>query len=321
MTAASGQRKSVVALSGGIGGAKLALGLKRILAPDSLTVIANTADDFEHIGLSVSPDIDTLVYTLANLSNTELGWGRAGETWTFMDAMKLLGGETWFNLGDGDLAMHVQRTYRLNKGDSLTAITGDVCKALNVGARILPMSDQPVRTQLRADEGWLDFQDYFVGRQSEPVIHELRYTGIEAAQAAPDVIDAIRSTNTTAIVICPSNPLISIEPILAIAGIRDAIADASAPAIAISPIIDGNAVKGPTAKMLRELGHEATAATVLGRYEGLLDAYIADPRDMKSLQNTGSRVSMVPADIMMVTLDDRERLARTVMDVAAQLVS
>ena len=321
MTAASAQRKNVVALSGGIGGAKLALGLKRTLAPDSLTVIANTADDFEHIGLSVSPDIDTLVYTLAGLSNTELGWGRAGETWTFMDAMKSLGGETWFNLGDGDLAMHVQRTHRLNNGDSLSAITADVCKALNTGARILPMSDQPVRTQLRADEGWLDFQDYFVGRQSEPVIHELKYAGIETAQAAPGVIDAIRSTDTAAIIICPSNPLISIEPILAISGVRDAIAEASAPVIAISPIINGNAVKGPTVKMLRELGHEATAATVLRRYQGLLDTYIVDPRDMKSLESKGPRVSMVTADIMMVTLDDRERLARTVMDVAAQLAS
>lgn len=319
MSEPSTKAKNVVALSGGIGGAKLALGLKRILPPGDLTVIANTADDFEHMGLYVSPDIDTLIYTLAGLNNTELGWGRAGETWTFMETMKALGGEAWFNLGDGDLAMHVLRTHRLSQGDTLTAITADICSTLDVGARILPMADQPVRTRLRTDEGWLDFQDYFVGQQSAPIIQELEYAGIDTARAAPGIIEAITSPVTAAIVICPSNPLISIEPILAVDGIRDAITQATAPVIAISPIIDGTAVKGPTAKMLRELGHEATAATVLGRYEDLLDAYIADPRDMNALQQTSSEAKLVAADIMMVTLDDRERLARTVMDVAADL--
>lgn len=321
MTAQATISKKMVALSGGIGGAKLALGLKRILAQDSLTIIANTADDFEHMGLYVSPDIDTLVYTLAGINNAELGWGRAGETWTFMKTMKALGGETWFNLGDGDLAMHVLRTHRLSRGETLAAITADICQSLDVGAQILPMSNQPVRTRLRTSEGWLDFQDYFVGRQSEPVIDALEYADIDAAQAAPGIIEAITSTETAAIVICPSNPLISIEPILAVAGIREAVAQATAPVIAISPIIDGNAVKGPTAKMLRELGYEAAAATVLGRYEGLLDAYIADPRDMNALEPIGSAAKLVPTDIMMVTLEDRERLARTVMDVASGLTS
>ena len=318
-TPTSPNRSKVIALSGGIGGAKLALGLKRILPPDMLTIIANTPDDFAHMGLHVSPDIDTLVYTLAGLSNTELGWGRKGETWTFMKAMGALGGETWFNLGDGDLAMHVLRTSRLAKGDTLTGITADICNTLNVGARVLPMSNQSVRTRLRADDGWLDFQDYFVGRQAKPVVHELAYAGIEDSSPAPDVLEALTADDISAIVICPSNPLISIEPILAVPGIAQAIQDASAPVIAVSPIIDGKAVKGPTAKMLRELGSQATAATVLQRYDGLLDAYIADPRDMKSLQTVASDVSLHPADIMMVSLDDRERLARTVMNVAAEL--
>ncbi len=314
-------RTKVVALSGGIGGAKLALGLKRILPVDSLTIIANTADDFEHMGLYVSPDIDTLVYTLADLSDTERGWGRADETWTFMAATQSLGGETWFNLGDGDLAMHVLRSARLAKGHSLTAITVDVCARLGVGAHVLPMSDQPVRTRLRSNDGWLDFQEYFVGRQAQPVVHEITYAGIDAAHPASGLIETLHADDIAAIVICPSNPLISIEPILTVPGIRQALAKASAPVIAVSPIIDGQSVKGPTAKMLRELGHAATAATVLQRYDDLLDAYIADPRDMKALEAIGSGVSLVPADIMMVTLDDRERLARTVMDVAQGLIA
>ena len=311
--------RKVVALSGGIGGAKLALGLSRILPSGDLTVIANTADDFEHFGLYISPDIDTLVYTLAGLSNTELGWGRHGETWTFMQTMQSLGGETWFNLGDGDLAMHVLRTSRLASGDTLTAITAHVSRALGIDPTILPMSDQPVRTRLRTDDGWLDFQSYFVARKTEPAIHEIEYRGINQAEPAAGVIESLTSPDTAAIVICPSNPLISIEPILAVPGIRQAIKDASAPVIAVSPIIDGKAVKGPTAKMFRELGHEPTAATVLQRYAGLLDAFIADPRDMKSLESVASDVSLIPADIMMVSLDDRERLARTVMYVAAKL--
>lgn len=317
-TNASDDRK-VVALSGGIGGAKLALGLKRVLAPGGLSVIANTGDDFEHMGLSVSPDIDTLVYTLAGLSNTELGWGRADETWAFMQAMKALGGETWFQLGDGDLAMHVLRTSRLANGDSLTAITADVCEMLKVGATILPMSDQPVRTRVRTSDGWLDFQDYFVRRRAEPIVEEIAYVGRETAGPPDDVIDAVTSEDTAAIVICPSNPLISIDPILEVSGVRQAIVDATAPVIAVSPIIDGQAVKGPTAKMLRELGHDASARVVLGHYQGLIDAYIADPRDMKALEEAGSDVALFGADIMMVSLEDRDRLARTVMDVAAGL--
>ena len=310
----------VVALSGGIGGAKLALGLKRVLTSGALTVIANTGDDFEHLGLHVSPDIDTLVYTLAGINNPETGWGRRDESWQFMAAIGALGGETWFQLGDADLAMHVMRTQRLARGDALSTVTADVCRALDVGTHVLPMSDDAVRTRIRAETGWLDFQDYFVRQQSRPVVREITYDGAEKSTPAAGVIEAL--TKADAVVLCPSNPLISIEPILAVPGIRDAIAQSPAPAIAISPIIAGQAVKGPTAKMLTELGLAPTAATVLARYQGLIDAFIADPRDAAELSATGvSTVEIVAADVMMQTIDDRERVARCALDAAARLHS
>lgn len=313
--------RRVVALSGGIGGAKLALGLKRVLPPGALTVIANTGDDFEHMGLYVSPDIDTLVYTLSGLSNETLGWGRRDETWTFMEALAALGGETWFRLGDGDLAMHILRTTRMARGDTLTAITADVCRKLDVGATILPATDQPVRTQVKSDEGWLDFQDYFVARQAEPVVRELAYAGAETARPADGVCEILSASDVDAIVVCPSNPLISVEPILAVPGIRDAIRAAKAPVVAVSPIVRGMALKGPTAKMLTELGFEATARTVLERYAGLIDAFIADPEDIAGLAGVAPDVLVAGGDIIMKSLEDRERVARSVLDVAAQVAA
>jgi len=283
---ASGPRK-VVALSGGIGGAKLALGLKQVLLDGALTVVANTGDDFVHMGLHVSPDIDTLVYTLAGINNPETGWGRAGETWSFMSAVETLGGEAWFKLGDGDLAMHVLRTEKLRSGETLGAITADVCRALSVGATIVPMSDQSVRTMLRSAEGWLEFQDYFVHRQAAPVVEEIAYVGAAEASPPAGLCELLVGDDVDAIVICPSNPLISVEPILAVPGIREAIRAASAPVVAVSPIIDGQAVKGPTAKMLRELGFDANATTVMQRYAGLIDAFVADPRDVPALLDAG----------------------------------
>lgn len=311
----------VVALSGGIGGAKLALGLKRVLPAGALAIVANTGDDFEHMGLTVSPDIDTLVYTLAGLANPETGWGRRDETWSFMNAVGALGGETWFKLGDGDLGMHVMRTMRLKRGDSLSAITSDVCRALDVGATIVPMSDQPVRTKLRSDSGWLEFQHYFVRQQARPVVHEIAYEGSETARPPAGLLELLSGPGLDAIVICPSNPLISVEPILAVTGIADAIARAPAPVIAVSPIIAGRAVKGPTAKMLEELGQPATARTVLERYAGLVDAFIVDPGDMAELEAAATGVTLHAADIMMTSLEDRERLAGTVLNVAHLIAS
>ena len=222
----------ILALSGGVGGAKLALGLARVMPPEELCVVVNTGDDFEHLGLSISPDIDTVTYTLSGLANRELGWGRHDETWSFMETMESLGGDTWFRLGDRDIALHVERTRRLNLGETLSAVTADLCHRLGIKSRVMPMSNDPVRTRLRTDEGWLDFQEYFVHRRCEPVVRELVFQGAGAARAHPDFLAALADPALQAIVICPSNPFISVEPILAIPGVRQAMIDSPAPIIA-----------------------------------------------------------------------------------------
>ena len=255
-------RDLVVALSGGIGGAKLALGLSRILAPDNLIVVANVGDDFEHLGLHVSPDSDTLMYALAGLDNTKLGWGRRDETWSFMETLAALGGEDWFRLGDRDLAVHVERTRRLKAGEPLSAITADFCRRLGVAPRVVPATDDRLRTRLRTDEGWLDFQDYFVRLQCRPQVRELAFDGAEDARPQPDLMAALSDERLRAVVVCPSNPFISVEPILAVKGMREALARCGAPVVAVSPIIGGRAVKGPTAKMMTELGMIPGAAAV-----------------------------------------------------------
>ena len=240
----------VVALSGGVGGAKLALGLNTVMASDDLTLIANTGDDFQFHDLHVSPDIDTLVYTLSGKSDEVRGWGLAGETWGFMEALGELGGEAWFNLGDHDLAMHVLRTEKLRQGISLSAITADVRQALGIAAHILPMSDQAVPTIVHTVEhGPISFQRYFVERRAEPAVTGFTFEGIDAARPAPGLLDALAAADR--IIICPSNPFISIDPVLAVPGVRDALAKASAPVIAVSPIVGGDAIKGPTAKIFR----------------------------------------------------------------------
>ncbi|MEJ1975209.1 MAG: 2-phospho-L-lactate transferase CofD family protein [Acetobacteraceae bacterium] len=213
-----------MALSGGIGGAKLALGLSRVLPPEDLLVIANTGDDFEHLGLSISPDIDTLMYVLAGLDNPVTGWGRRDETWSFMETIGSLGGEDWFRLGDRDLATHVERTRRLRGGETLSQVTADFCRRLGIAARVLPMTDDRVRTRLRSDAGWIDFQDYFVRQQCRPVVHEIAFDGAADARPQPDFLAALRSGQVRAVVICPSNPFISVEPILAVPGLRAALA-------------------------------------------------------------------------------------------------
>ena len=307
----------IVALSGGVGGAKLALGLSRVMRPEELVVVVNTGDDFEHLGLSISPDIDTVTYTLSGLANRELGWGRHDETWSFMETMESLGGDTWFRLGDRDIALHVERTRRLHKGETLSAVTADLCRRLGIQSRVIPMSDDPVRTRLRTAEGWLDFQEYFVHRRCEPVVHELLFQGAGAARAHPEFLAALANPALQAIVICPSNPFISVEPILAIPGVRQALIDSPAPIIAVSPIIAGQAVKGPTAKMMTELGMDPSAGTVAQRYRDLLDGYVIDHADMSEVVSIDARVTL--AQTLMRTMEDREALARTVIDAAAVL--
>ena len=311
----SSPRGLVVALSGGVGGAKLALGLSRVLPAEDLLIVANTGDDFEHLDLSISPDIDTLMYTLSGLANQELGWGRRDETWSFMETIGALGGETWFRLGDRDLAVHVERTRRLRAGETLSAVTADFCARLGIGPRVLPMTDDRVRTRVLAEDGWIEFQEYFVHRQCKPVVRGLAFEGAASARAQPDFLAALADPRLAAVVICPSNPFISVEPILALPGVRDALAACGAPVVAVSPIIGGRAVKGPTAKMMTELGLNPSAAGVALRYGDLLDGYIVDRVDA----GTVAGPHMIAAQTLMKTLEDREALARVVLDAAAAI--
>ena len=298
----------IIALSGGIGGAKLALGLSRILPPEELLIIANTGDDFEHYGLTICPDTDTLLYTLAGLDNPRLGWGRADESWAFMETLATLGGADWFRLGDRDLSLHVLRSHRLRAGDSLSAITDDFRQRFGIGPRILPMSDDPVRTKIGTDQGWLDFQDWFVRLRAEPLARAVRFVGIEQARPQPVLLEALRA-QPRGIVICPSNPFISIEPILAVPGLRDAIKACGAPVVAVSPIIAGQAVKGPTARMFEALGVTPSAAAVAARYGDLLDGYVMEHGD----DGTGITPRVFHAATLMRDLTDKTALARQVL--------
>jgi LPPG:FO 2-phospho-L-lactate transferase len=305
---------AVVALCGGVGGAKLVHGLERVLPPGQLTAVINTGDDFRHLGLCISPDIDSVIYALSGLADPLRGWGRRDETWTFMAALRSLGGTDWFALGDGDLAMHVERTRRLSAGDSLTTVTAEFCRALDIDARLLPMSDDPVGTRLSTDEGWLDFQEYFVREKCRPAIREIAFYGATDARAQPDAIAALHDPGLRAVIICPSNPFVSVEPILAVPGFRDALRECRAPVVAVTPIIGGKAVKGPAAKMMQELGLAVTSEAVARRYSGLVDVFIADESDPPPASVDGIR--MARARTLMRSTEDREQLARTVLAIA-----
>lgn len=309
--------RGVIALSGGVGGAKLALGLSRVLADGELIVVANTGDDFRHLGLAISPDIDTLLYTLSGLADPERGWGRRDESWNFMAALQVLGGETWFQLGDRDLALHVERTQRLAAGEALSAVTEHLRRRLGIAAAVVPMTDDAVRTRLHTDQGWLDFQDYFVRRRCEPVVREIVFEGAERARPNEALLRALADTTLRAVVICPSNPLLSIEPILSLPGVRAALAACAAPVIAVSPLIGGQALKGPTARLMRELGEEAGVAGIARRYAGLIDALLVDPGDRPAAP--APDIEWLAAPIRMQDLKDRERLAAAVLAAADRL--
>jgi LPPG:FO 2-phospho-L-lactate transferase len=307
----------VVALCGGVGGAKLAQGLSVALPPEELSLIVNTGDDFQHLGLSISPDLDSVIYALAGLSDPVRGWGRRGETWTFMDALKGLGGENWFQLGDGDLAMHVERTWRLARGAPLSEVTAHLCRALGINIRVLPMSDDPVRTRVLTTEGWLDFQEYFVHRQCRPAVREFTFAGAETARAQPDAVAALGRRDLRAIVICPSNPFVSVEPILAVPGIRAAIQQSRAPVVAVTPIIGGKAIKGPAAKMMAELRLDVSGEAVARRYAGFIDGFVIDQAD--PLPEPLQDVTFFSAATLMTSTDDRVRLADAVLQAADTL--
>lgn len=296
----------------------MADGLAQALPADDLTVIVNTGDDFEHFGLTICPDLDTVCYTLAGLANPETGWGRVGETWSALTSVELLGGPTWFWLGDRDLGTHMERTRRLHAGDPLSAITADFCIAWGVRTRVLPMSDQPVRTLLDTDAGELAFQDYFVARRCEPKVSNFRFAGVEEAQPAPGVLEAIRAAQL--VVICPSNPWVSVAPILALPGLRDALN--AKPVLAVSPIVGGEALKGPAAKMFRELGVPPSALAVAQHYGNLLRGFVFDGVDAEQTDAIG-RLGIMPlaADTVMKDRADRMRLANEILEFGRSLLT
>jgi LPPG:FO 2-phospho-L-lactate transferase len=313
LTAASAG--TVLALSGGVGGAKLALGLEDVLPPGQLQVLVNTGDDFEHLGLRISPDIDTLLYTLAGRANQQLGWGLAGETWQAMQALEQLGGETWFRLGDRDLATHLWRSQQLASGRGLAAVTADLAQRLGVRSLVYPMSDDPVATTVHSDRGELPFQHYFVRYQCEPVVTGFTFEGIAAATPNSEVMRQLRKECYRAVVICPSNPFVSVDPILQLPGLWPALRDHPAPVIVVSPIVAGQAIKGPAAKMMSELGQGASALEVARyyctRYPGLVDCFVIDASDAKLAGDIGELgIEVAITSTIMKSRADKQALAR-----------
>jgi len=301
----------ILALCGGVGGAKLAYGLSRVLAPEDLTIVVNTGDDFEHLGLLICPDLDTVTYTLAEVENLAQGWGRDGESRSVLDEIGRRGGESWFLLGDKDIALHLLRRQMRDEGLGLTEITRRLTQRFGIAHPILPMSDDPVRTIVTTDEGPLAFQDYFVKRRCVPRVMQLTYQGADRAQASRAVLEACADPKLTGIVLCPSNPYLSIDPMLAIAGIKDALERRRVPALAVSPIIGGRALKGPAAKMMAELGHPVTSLTVLRHYGALIDGLVVDEEDRALTAERGpGDPALHVAKTVMKTREDRIALAR-----------
>jgi LPPG:FO 2-phospho-L-lactate transferase len=308
---------TVVALSGGVGGAKLALGLYRALPPDSLTVVANTGDDFDHLGLRICPDLDTLLYTLAALEHPEQGWGRRDETWTFMRVIEALGEDPWFRLGDADTALHVLRTHRLRGGAALSGVIEGFRLRLGIAAQILPMTDFRVETWVDTDQGELSFQEYFVRHRCQPRMRAIRFAGAAEATPAPGVRAALSAGGLEAIVLCPSNPYLSIDPLLAIPDLRRALEQRRVPLVAVSPLIGGAAVKGPTAKIMHELGIESSPEAIAAHYQGLIDGLVVDTADAAAAARMP--IPVFTTGTLMKTLEDRMRLAGFVLDCARAL--
>jgi LPPG:FO 2-phospho-L-lactate transferase len=310
----------ILALAGGVGGAKLVHGLAMQLAPEDLLVVVNTGDDFVHLGFNISPDLDTVMYWLAGLNDAERGWGLAGETWNFMASLERLGGPTWFRLGDHDLATHVERTQRLSHGERLSDVTAYLCERLAIRHRIVPMTDENMRTIVHTSEGALEFQHYFVRRQCEPQVLNLAFEGAQCASPSPAFGSALAREDLAAIVICPSNPLLSVEPILAVKHVRVSIQSHHAPVIAVSPIVGGRAIKGPAAKIFRELGRKASAFGIAQYYSGLIDGLVIDNIDAhlkRPIEALGLHVAVT--NTVMKTSQDQAHLANEVIALAARI--
>ncbi|MEZ4735171.1 MAG: 2-phospho-L-lactate transferase [Caldilineaceae bacterium] len=309
-------KMNVVALAGGVGGAKLATGLQEVLSPGDLTVIVNTGDDFDHWGLSICPDVDTVLYNLAGLNHPEQGWGRVGESFTTLQTMSQLGGEDWFLLGDRDLALHLRRTEWLRQGISLTEVTDRLRRSLGIPSRVLPMSDQPVRTLVHTDEGDLPFQHYFVRRRAEPLLIDLTFVGAATARMSESVHHILEMADV--VVFCPSNPYLSIDPILSVPGLRQTLRRLPAPKIAVTPIVSGRAIKGPAAKIMKELGLMISPLTVVDRYDDLLSGFVLDQSDSILAQSTN--MPTLVTDTIMTDLASKAQLAEQVLSFAKALI-
>ena len=310
--------KCVLALSGGVGGAKLSLGLADSVPPERLHVLVNTADDFEHYGLRISPDIDTHIYTLSGRANQELGWGVANETWNTMAAMEELGGETWFRLGDRDMATHLWRTQQLTSGRGFCEVTADLARRLGVACHIHPMSEEPVRTTVQGSAGDRSFQEYFGREQCRPEVNGFTFDGISAARPNRQVMALLKQGSVSRVVVCPSNPFVSVDPILQVPGLWLALRDLAVPVILVSPIVAGAAIKGPAAKMMMELELPVTAEGVARhyttRYPGLIDYFVIDESDAK-LAGEIEALGIAPAvtTTVMKSREDKQRLASFVL--------
>ena len=311
------KRGHVLALSGGVGGAKLAAGLAAVLPPERLTIAVNTGDDFEHLGMTICPDIDSVVYALAGLNDTVRGWGVVDESWRTMERLGALGEATWFNLGDRDMAMHIARSWRLRAGESLSQVTERLTGALGIGARVVPMSDAPVRTQVKTEGGWMDFQRYFVAEQCRPVASAIRFAGTPGAAPSPALAEALARDDLAAVILCPSNPFLSVDPILGVDGVRAALLARKVPFVAVSPLVGGKAIKGPLGKLLTELGKGCDNRAIAAHYAGLLDHLVIDEADAADAE--GLRAMGISATItatVMYEAADRERLARVALSAA-----
>ena len=303
----------IIALSGGVGGAKLCLGLHQICEPEELYFITNTGDDFLYLGFYIAPDVDTLVYTLAGLNNTETGWGRADETWKTHNVLGELGADNWFKLGDKDLALHLHRSKALRNGKRLTSITQDIANRFHLKATVLPMSDHMIQTVIDTNEGLLSFQEYFVKQASKPKIKDISFKSKNPEPSA-EVTETLMDPDLKGIVICPSNPYLSIDPILSIETISQSIAESKSPRVAVSPIINGQSVKGPTTKIMNELGLETNVLTIAQHYKNYIDGIVIDTSDQDyagQIESMGIQVKL--SEIMMNNDDDKKRVAEDVI--------
>ncbi len=308
--------KKYLAISGGVGGAKLGLGLTKVLDESQLAFLVNTGDDFQHAGLNISPDLDTLMYTLSGLSNEELGWGRFDESWDFLDAYKRLGGESWFQLGDRDLAVHLRRTELLKLGNKLSAVTKELFNQLGVDYRCWPMSETEIATKVNTSDGVFSFQHYFVRDHCEHKVESIMFSGSDLAEPPVEFLTYLKDPELRGVIICPSNPFLSIDPILSIQTIRTGLISCQAPVIAVSPIVNGESIKGPTSKIMSEMNLELSARSVAQHYKGLIDGFLLDTLDTKliyEVEQTGCKV--MAHNTLMSTLDDKRELAQTVIEI------